>query len=139
MGTVLPAVVSCDSVSSLHLNVNNSTMADIEEAPVAVEVVAVEEAPPPPPKKRPVFFVHWDRKKSRFYDYNFDYGTNYYSSMVKHLDTRAEIPSRRAFADRAIRSSVSRKTLPDTRTENLLADISKSIRNFEQSQKSYLQ
>ncbi|CAL4122862.1 unnamed protein product, partial [Meganyctiphanes norvegica] len=119
-------------------------MADIEETPVAAEEqqfpvegaeeVPVEEGdeaavPPPKPKKKPVFFVHWDRKKSRFYDYNYDYGMNYYSSMVNHLDTRTEVPSRRAFADRAIRSSITRKALPDVRTETLLANITKSIRN----------
>merc|ERR1712212_1152163 len=128
------------------------TMADIEETPVAVEeqqpteegtegVPAECEEPavlPPKPKQKPVYFVHWDRKKSRFYDYNYDYGMNYYSSMVNHLDTRTEIPSRRAFADRAIRSSIDRKTLPDRRTENLLAQVDKAIKNFENSQKNYL-
>merc|ERR1712198_476801 len=140
------------SVSWLQIEEYTSTMADVEETPVpveeqvpveAAEEVPVEECPeaaipPPQPKKKPVFFVHWDRKKSRFYDYNFDYGENYYSSMVRHLDTRAEVPSRRAFADRAIRSSINRKTLPDLRTENLLADVNNSIKNFEISQKNYI-
>lgn len=97
-----------------------------------------EQAPPPPPaKKKPVYFVHWDRKKSRFYDYNFDYGENYYSSMVRHLDTRGDIPTRRTFEDRAIRSSLTRKALPDTRTDNLLAAVSKSIKGYEISRKAY--
>jgi len=95
-------------------------------------------APPPPAKKKPLYYIHWDRKKSRFYDYNFDYGENYYSSMVRHLDTRGDIPHRRTFEDRAIRSSITRKTLPDTRTENLLAEVSKSIRSYESSRKQYM-
>merc|ERR1711908_135168 len=37
---------------------------------------------PPQPKKKPKYFVHWDRRKAKFYDYNYDYGTNYYASMV---------------------------------------------------------
>lgn len=59
------------------------------EAPVEGEAPAEGEAPPPPPKKKPKFFVHWNRRKARFYDYNWDYGDNYYSSMVKYMDTRA--------------------------------------------------
>ena len=43
---------------------------------------------PPQPKKKPKFFVHWDRRKAKFYDYNFDYGTNYYSSMVGYVDNK---------------------------------------------------
>lgn len=57
------------------------------EAPA--EAPAEGEAPPPPPKKKPKFFVHWNRRKARFYDYNWDYGDNYYSSMVKYMDTRS--------------------------------------------------
>jgi len=101
------------------------------------EVGEDQPPPPPPAKKKPVYFVHWDRKKSRFYDYNFDYGENYYSSMVRHLDTRGDIPTRRTFEDRAIRSSLTRKALPDTRTENLLAAVNKSIKGYEISRKAY--
>merc|ERR1740128_1491048 len=67
-----------------------------EEYPVDGE----EGLPPPPAKQKPKFYLHWDRKKSKFYDYNFDYGENYYSSMVRHLETRGDIPIRRTFADR---------------------------------------
>merc|ERR1711962_363901 len=102
------------------------------------EVGDAEQAPPPPPaKKKPVYFVHWDRKKSRFYDYNFDYGENYYSSMVRHLDPRGDIPTRRTFEDRAIRSSLNRKGMTDIRTENLLAAVNKSIKGYETSRKAY--
>lgn len=45
--------------------------------------------PPPAPKKKPKFFVHWNRRKPRFYDYNWDYGDNYYSNLVKYMDTRS--------------------------------------------------
>merc|ERR1712121_360601 len=96
------------------------------------------EAPPPPPKKKPKFFVHWNRKKSRFYDYIFDYGENYYSGMIRYINTRAEVPRRMAFAERGMRSSLVRKGLTDIRTENLLLDVNKSIKNFELSQKNYI-
>merc|ERR1719285_1359905 len=43
---------------------------------------------PPQPKQKPKYFVHWDRRKAKFYDYNYDYGTNYYGSMVRYCDTK---------------------------------------------------
>jgi len=105
-----------------------------EEYPVDGE----EGLPPPPAKQKPKFYLHWDRKKSKFYDYNFDYGENYYSSMVRHLETRGDIPIRRTFADRAIRSSINRKGMTDIRTENLLASVNNCIKNFEHSQRAYV-
>jgi len=101
---------------------------------------------PPQPKKKPKFFVHWNRRKPRFYDYNFDYGTNYYSSMVGYVDSKnaafgtrgvTSVPRRMAFAERGIVSALERRRNPDTRTETLLHDIRSNIRNFEQSQKVY--
>lgn len=107
------------------------------EAPAEGEAEA--EAPPPPPKKKPKFFVHWNRRKARFYDYNWDYGDNYYSSLVKHLDTRSgDMPRRMAFAERGIRSNVLRRSIPDSRTSTLLDDVRRSIKNFEISQKAYM-
>ncbi|MCE2196840.1 hypothetical protein ACXORV_09680, partial [Streptococcus thermophilus] len=71
-----------------------------EGAPAAEAPAEGEEAlePPPAPKKKPKFFVHWNRKKARFYDYNWDYGGNYYSSLVRYIDVRADYPRRMAFA-----------------------------------------
>ncbi|KAK4289454.1 hypothetical protein Pmani_037573 [Petrolisthes manimaculis] len=117
--------------------------AQVEQAPdEAPPPNEGEEAlePPPAPKKKPKFFVHWNRRKPRFYDYNWDYGDNYYSSLVKYMDTRGggDMPRRMAFAERGIRSNVLRRTVPDTRTANLLDDVRKSIRNFELSQKTYM-
>jgi len=122
--------------------------APVEEAPPAEGEVQEgeglpegEEAlePPPAPKKKPKFFVHWNRRKPRFYDYNWDYGDNYYSSLVRYMDSRAgDVPRRMAFAERGIRSNVLRRTVPDTRTATLLDDVRKSIRNFELSQKTYM-
>jgi len=101
---------------------------------------------PPQPKKKPKFFVHWNRRKPRFYDYNFDYGTNYYSSMVGYVDSKnaafgtrgvTSVPRRMAFAERGMVSSLERHRNPDTRTANLLHDIRSNIKNFETSQKIY--
>jgi len=111
------------------------------EAPAEGAPAEGEEAlePPPAPKKKPKFFVHWNRKKARFYDYNWDYGDNYYSSLVRYIDIRAgDYPRRMAFAERGIRSNVARKAIPDSRTSGLLEDVRKSIRNFELSQKTYM-
>jgi len=108
-----------------------------EQAPEGLGEEALE--PPPAPKKKPKFFVHWNRRKPRFYDYNWDYGDNYYSSLVKYMDCRAgDMPRRMAFAERGIRSNVQRRTVPDIRTSTLLDDVRKSIRNFELSQKTYM-
>ncbi|XP_042867976.1 flightin-like [Penaeus japonicus] len=129
---------------------DEETSASTEEAPPAApegeapaeapaDAPVEGEAPPPPPKKKPKFFVHWNRRKPRFYDYNWDYGDNYYSSMVKYMDTRSgDRPRRMAFAERGIRSNVIRKTIPDSRTASLLDDVRKSIKNFEISQKAYM-
>lgn len=129
-------------------------MAGDEEAPVeaaAAEAPAEGDAPvegelPPQPKKKPKFFVHWDRRKAKFYDYNFDYGTNYYSSMVGYVDQKnlafssqgsASVPRRMAFAERGMYSSLDRARNPDMKTQSLLSDVRSSIRNFENSQRVY--
>lgn len=101
---------------------------------------------PPQPKKKPKYFVHWDRRKAKFYDYNYDYGTNYYASMVGYVDSKnaafgypgnPEVPRRMAFAERGINSALERHRNPDTRTQNLLHDIRLNIRTFENSQRLY--
>jgi len=96
---------------------------------------------PPQPKKKPKYFVHWDRRKAKFYDYNYDYGTNYYASMVGYVDSKnagnPEVPRRMAFAERGINSALERRRNPDTRTQNLLNDIRSNIRSFENSQRLY--
>jgi len=96
---------------------------------------------PPQPKQKPKYFVHWDRRKAKFYDYNYDYGTNYYGSMVRYCDTKnaghPEVPRRMAFAERGMVSSLERHRNPDQRTQNLLNDIRSNIRNFENSQRLY--
>ncbi|CAL4159009.1 unnamed protein product, partial [Meganyctiphanes norvegica] len=132
----------CSVVSNLllldHYNMSGDEAEEVAAPEAPADAPAEGEAPPPPPKKKPKFFVHWNRKKSRFYDYIFDYGENYYSGMVRYIDTRAEVPRRMAFAERGMRSSLVRKSLADTRTENLLNDVNKSIKNFELSQKNYI-
>jgi len=101
---------------------------------------------PPQPKKKPKYFVHWDRRKAKFYDYNYDYGTNYYASMVGYVDSKnaafgypghPEVPRRMAFAERGINSALERHRHPDTRTQNLLNDVRSNIRSFENSQRLY--
>ncbi|XP_018013370.1 flightin isoform X3 [Hyalella azteca] len=112
-----------------------------EEAPLGQEGEL-----PPQPKPKPKFFVHWDRRKAKFYDYNFDYGTNYYSSMVGYVDQKntafssqgsATVPRRMAFAERGMYSSLERSRNPDLKTQTLLNDVRSSIRNFENSQRIY--
>merc|ERR1712000_96280 len=97
------------------------------EAPLGEEVPQEGEEGaelPPQPKKKPKFFVHWNRRKPRFYDYNYDYGTNYYSSMVGYVDSKnaghPDVPRRMAFAERGMVSSLNRHKHEDTKTANLL-------------------
>jgi len=125
--------------------------AESAEAPAApAEGEEVQEGEqgdlPPQPKPKPKFFVHWDRRKPKFYDYNFDYGTNYYSSMVGYVDQKntafctqgsAIVPRRMAFAERGMYSSLERSRNPDIKTQSLLNDVRSSIRNFETSQRMY--
>ena len=59
------------------------------DAPAQEEMLEEAMEPPPVPKKKPKFFVHWNRRKPRFYDYNWDYGDNYYSNLVKYMDDRS--------------------------------------------------
>merc|ERR1711970_1448813 len=96
---------------------------------------------PPQPKQKPKYFVHWDRRKAMFYDYNYDYGTNYYSSMVGYVDSKnaghPDVPRRMAFAERGMVSSLNRHKHEDTKTANLLSDIRSNIRSFEKSQRLY--
>jgi len=125
-----------------------SGAAEGEEGAAPAEGLEGEEGAemPPQPKKKPKFFVHWNRRKPKFYDYNFDYGTNYYSSMVGYVDSKnaafgtrgtASVPRRMAFAERGMVSSLERHRNPDLRTETLLHDIRSNIRSFETSQKIY--
>jgi len=96
---------------------------------------------PPQPKKKPKYFVHWDRRKAKLYDYNYDYGTNYYASMVGYCDSKnagaTDVPRRMAFAERGMLSSLKRSSNPDGTTAALLNDIRSNIRNFENSQRLY--
>ena len=41
---------------------------------------------PPAPKKKPKFFIYWNRRKPKFYDYNFQYGKEYYTPVVNYID-----------------------------------------------------
>jgi len=121
-----------------------------EEAPAQEEGAPPAEGDegelPPQPKPKPKYFVHWDRRKARFYDYNFEYGANYYKSMVNYVDKRnaafssgaaSDVPRRMAFAERGMYSTLERSLTPDVKTEKLLSDVRNSIRNFEHSQKVY--
>lgn len=112
-----------------------------EGAAEGIEGDVVAEAPPAP-KKKPKFFIHWDRRKPKFYDYNFDYGTNYYSSVIGYLDNKnlgasEIIPRRKAFAERGIDSSVVRKSQPDLVTQNIMHNVRSSIRGYENFARDY--
>ncbi|MCL4131639.1 UNVERIFIED_CONTAM: hypothetical protein GTU68_002395 [Idotea baltica] len=117
-----------------------------EEGVVLGEDGEVMAEAPPAPKKKPKFFIHWNRRKPKFYDYNFDYGSNYYSSVVNYIDHKNleclsgsidDIPRRKAFAERGIDSSVVRKSQPDLVTQSLVNSARNSIRGYENFQREY--
>jgi len=65
------------------------------------------------PKRRVAAFVHWKRPKSQLYEYNYDYGSNYYRPMIDYLDERASgghpaTPKPMLWEERALKSYMDR-------------------------------
>lgn len=53
--------------------------------------------------------LYWKRPKSHLYEYNYDYGENYYKGMVDYLDVRGSglkttPPPAQSWAERALRT-----------------------------------
>jgi len=89
--------------------------------------------------------LHWNRPKSHVYEYNFDYGGNYYKAMVDYLDNRTsglnpELPKAQNWAERAMRT-YSEKRAASTNTANkdveLLHKVRGSINTYTYHAKQY--
>jgi len=98
------------------------------------------------PKKRPKVFVHWSRPKSYLYEYNYDYGSNYYRSMIDYLDQRAkggrpEAPKPESWEERALKSYLERSrrtaSLKHNRDTELLQSIRSSSSHYIAHTKTY--
>jgi len=98
------------------------------------------------PKKRPKVFVHWARPKSYVYEYNYDYGSNYYRPMVDYLDQRQrggkpEAPKPLSWEERALKSYLERtartSSLRHTRDHELLQSIRSSSHHYLAHTKTY--
>jgi len=116
-------------------------MADAIDVPSAGGTFAGEE-----PKKRPKVFVHWARPKSNLYEYNYDYGSNYYRPMIDYLDQRAKgghpvAPKPLSWEERALRSYLERSrrstSLRQTRDTELLQSIRNSSSHYIAHTKTY--
>ena len=86
------------------------------------------------PRKRPKVFVHWARPKSSLYEYNYDYGRNYYSSMIDYLDQRArggrpEAPKPLFWEERALRSYLDRSARASSLRHNRDTELLQALRS----------
>jgi hypothetical protein len=86
------------------------------------------------PKRRPKHFVHWQRPKSQLYEYNYDYGSNYYRPMLDYLDQRAqgghpEQPKAMSWEERALRSYMDRGRISSASKISKDAMLLQSIRS----------
>jgi len=98
-------------------------------------------------RKRPTTFVHWQRPRSQVYEYNYDYGSNYYRPMVDYLDSRArgdrrvEAPRPMLWEERALKSYLDRnqrsQSFRHSRDAMLLQTLRSSSSKYIAHTKSY--
>jgi len=86
------------------------------------------------PKKRTASFVHWQRPKSQLYEYNYDYGANYYRPMIDYLDERAQgkrpdAPKPLFWEERALKSYIDRSQRSSSMKMTRDAALLQSIRS----------
>ena len=90
----------------------------------------------------------WKRPKSHLYEYNYDYGSNYYRSMINYLDARnggergLERPGPETWGERALKSYLERAYRKDHMREpgpdeQLLYHIRRSCSSYIHHAKSY--
>lgn len=98
-------------------------------------------------KRRKRVSIYWKRPKSHLYEYNYDYGSNYYKHVVDYLDERSgggkpAPPKALNWAERALRTYTERReaavrnkaTDPDV---ELLHKIRNGINQYTVHAKSY--
>ncbi|CAG0920353.1 unnamed protein product [Notodromas monacha] len=99
-------------------------------------------------RRRSKYNVHWKRPKSHLYEYNFDYGSNYYKSMINYIDERnkygsnPEVPKPQSWEERALKSYLERakreKELKgNTYDAQLMTSIRRSSSMYFQHTKNY--
>jgi len=118
-------------------------MGDAEVAPTSAQAFVGSEAP----KRRPKSFLHWQRPKSQLYEYNYDYGSNYYRPMLDYLDQRAqgghpEQPKPMTWEERALKSYIDRNRIASahkiSRDAMLLQSIRSSSSRYVAHTKTYI-
>jgi hypothetical protein len=99
-------------------------------------------------RRRGKYNVYWKRPKSHLYEYNYDYGSNYYKSMIKYIDERnkygakPEKPKPQSWEERALISYLERakreKELKgNTPDAQLMTSIRRSSSLYFQHTKDY--
>jgi len=92
-----------------------------------------------PPKRKITEFHHWARPKSALYEYNYDYGSNYYRPMLDYLDERSkgirpEVPKPTYWEERALKSSMDRvrrtQSCRYNKDTQLLSNIRQSTNHY---------
>ncbi|XP_043210183.1 flightin-like [Amphibalanus amphitrite] len=120
--------------------------AEGEQAPVeGGEGVPLEEdqlEPMPIEKKKSPYPVFWNRPKAKMYGMNFDYGENYYRSMVNYLDHKTRLggaaaPRAESWAERAHKSASSRYSKQEADLSELLNTVRSNIRGYDMHHKEY--
>lgn len=86
-------------------------------------------------KRKKRVSLHWKRPKSHLYEYNYDYGSNYYKGMIDYLDERSSgckpsPPKALNWAERALKTySEKREAAARNKDKDQDAQLLHSIRN----------
>lgn len=112
-------------------------MEGVAEAAAAEPAPAAEPqlAMPEPEKRRKRVSIYWKRPKSHLYEYNFDYGANYYKGMVDYLDEKSggykpSPPKALSWAERALKTySEKREAAARNKDKDQDAELLHKIRN----------
>lgn len=120
--------------------------ADSGEAPAApaeAEVLpneALLASAPVSDKKKKRVSLHWNRPKCHLYEYNYDYGSNYYKGMIDYLDKRSSgyrlsPPKAQSWAERALKTYTEKREARGKGNGNdpdvqLLYNIRSNVRKY---------
>jgi len=102
------------------------------------------EEPPPIERRKSPYPVFWNRPKAKMYRMNFDYGENYYRSMLNYLDHKSSIggrvgepPRAECWAERAHKSATMRYPKQDSDISDLLHTVRSNINGYDLQHKRY--
>ena len=112
-----------------------STEANVAEAEQAPAAEIQPNIPVEVEKRKKRVSIYWKRPKSHLYEYNYDYGSNYYKGMIDYLDERSSgckpaPPKALNWAERALKTySEKREAAARNKDKDQDAQLLHSIRN----------